>query len=356
MTKALTLTTGSSVTAIALLVAAAFALPGPAAAQPESLPVDLPDGPAAPGFDIDRFSNVGNGWFDTFYVERTEPLTDALEEGASGVTRVCSSSRRRPARSRSCRTRWHFTTSPKVVRVARTGWPRFEWCATAEPGLVPTIDGAIHHFGTWGSTMGCSCCRTSRVRPSGITLPAKRSTVRMSPVAGAAGEHAATKCRRGPVDGPVHAGGHLRSTVFVAGQSSVRRVRARLARTWWRAMHRTTRTPGCCPRSPRPWVRKTRGWNGWTMGLGVVTADTSRFYPMASIEEEGALVDEIDGRQILVFVDPTTFTPAALYVERPARRSRSGTFVSTPARSCGGASSWMPTARSSCSAAGTDLP
>ena len=52
-----------------------------------------------------------------------------------------------------------------------------------------------------------------------------------------------------------------------------------------------------------------------TMGLGVVTADTSRFYPMASIEEEGALVDEIDGRQILVFVDPTTFTPAALYVD-----------------------------------------
>ena len=89
MTKALTLTTGSSVTAIALLVAAAFALPGPAAAQPESLPVDLPDGPAAPGFDIDRFSNVGNGWFDTFYVERTEPLTDALEEGRVGSdTRV----------------------------------------------------------------------------------------------------------------------------------------------------------------------------------------------------------------------------------------------------------------------------
>ena len=52
-----------------------------------------------------------------------------------------------------------------------------------------------------------------------------------------------------------------------------------------------------------------------TMGLGIVTADTGLFYPMALIEEQGALVDEIDGRQILVFVDPTTFTPAALYVD-----------------------------------------
>jgi hypothetical protein len=51
-------------------------------AQPrENLPVDLPDGPAAPGFDIERFSNAGNGWFETFYVEATEPLQTALNDG-----------------------------------------------------------------------------------------------------------------------------------------------------------------------------------------------------------------------------------------------------------------------------------
>lgn len=51
-------------------------------AQPgENLPVDLPDGPAAPGFDIDRFSNAGNGWFETFYVEQTAPLRQALDAG-----------------------------------------------------------------------------------------------------------------------------------------------------------------------------------------------------------------------------------------------------------------------------------
>jgi hypothetical protein len=47
----------------------------------ESLPVDLPDGPAIAGFDIDRFSNLGNGWFETYYVDETQPLQQALEQG-----------------------------------------------------------------------------------------------------------------------------------------------------------------------------------------------------------------------------------------------------------------------------------
>ncbi len=51
-------------------------------AQPrESLPVDLPNGPAKPGFDIERFSNAGNGWFETFYVDETAALSEALEHG-----------------------------------------------------------------------------------------------------------------------------------------------------------------------------------------------------------------------------------------------------------------------------------
>lgn len=54
----------------------------PAAAQErESAPLDLPKGPAKPGFDITRFSNAGNGWFETFYVKKTESLRDALKAG-----------------------------------------------------------------------------------------------------------------------------------------------------------------------------------------------------------------------------------------------------------------------------------
>jgi hypothetical protein len=82
---------GQRVKATPLLTAVAgVALAGAALAQqPESLPVDLPDGPAGPGFDIERFSNAGNGWFETFYVDETQALRQALDDGAlSGDTRM----------------------------------------------------------------------------------------------------------------------------------------------------------------------------------------------------------------------------------------------------------------------------
>ncbi|MBI4520917.1 MAG: hypothetical protein HY701_08765 [Gemmatimonadetes bacterium] len=68
----------------AILVTVVLAVPAVASAQGgfrESLPVDLPNGPAKEGFDIERFSNAGNGWFDTFHVETTEPLRQALDAG-----------------------------------------------------------------------------------------------------------------------------------------------------------------------------------------------------------------------------------------------------------------------------------
>ena len=71
-----------------MVVAAAVVSPSVATAQPGSLPVDLPDGPAD-GFDLTRFSTVGNGVFETFHVERTEPLAIALQDGrVTGDTRV----------------------------------------------------------------------------------------------------------------------------------------------------------------------------------------------------------------------------------------------------------------------------
>jgi hypothetical protein len=63
------------------IVLAGAALAGAAFGQIRSNPVDLPNGPAAPGFDLKRFSNAGNGAFETFYVEKMEPLKDVLDQG-----------------------------------------------------------------------------------------------------------------------------------------------------------------------------------------------------------------------------------------------------------------------------------
>ena len=79
-------------TTLSLVVVAALAgalVPSTALAPPESLPVNLPDGPAKDRFDIERISNMGNGFFETFYVERTESLQDVLQQGrVAADTRV----------------------------------------------------------------------------------------------------------------------------------------------------------------------------------------------------------------------------------------------------------------------------
>jgi hypothetical protein len=69
---------GAAMAAAALLSVAVVAAQGP---NRPNAPVDLSSGPAKPGFDISRFSNAGNGWFETFHVKQTEPLRDALKAG-----------------------------------------------------------------------------------------------------------------------------------------------------------------------------------------------------------------------------------------------------------------------------------
>lgn len=57
------------------------------------------------------------------------------------------------------------------------------------------------------------------------------------------------------------------------------------------------------------------------MGLGVWTSGTRRYYPMELIRQRGeALIDEIGGRKVLVYVDPETFAPAALFVNSATAR------------------------------------
>ncbi len=52
------------------------------------------------------------------------------------------------------------------------------------------------------------------------------------------------------------------------------------------------------------------------MGLGIWTGTKRRYYPLERIRERGqAFIDQLDGRKILVFIDPETNTPSALFVD-----------------------------------------
>jgi len=50
------------------------------------------------------------------------------------------------------------------------------------------------------------------------------------------------------------------------------------------------------------------------LGLGVWNGDTSRYYPVERIREhDEALIDDLDGRTLVVYLDPATNTPAAVF-------------------------------------------
>lgn len=52
------------------------------------------------------------------------------------------------------------------------------------------------------------------------------------------------------------------------------------------------------------------------MGLGVWTGTSRRYYPMDRIRERGeAFIDQIDGRNALIYIEPETATPAAVFVD-----------------------------------------
>lgn len=51
------------------------------------------------------------------------------------------------------------------------------------------------------------------------------------------------------------------------------------------------------------------------MGLGIWTANARRYYPVERIRERGrAFIDQVDGRKVLIYIEPESNTPAALFV------------------------------------------
>jgi hypothetical protein len=57
------------------------------------------------------------------------------------------------------------------------------------------------------------------------------------------------------------------------------------------------------------------------IGLGVWTGSTRRYYPMELLRQRGPFIDQLEGRSLLVYVEPETSTPAAMFV-----RSKSATM------------------------------
>lgn len=51
------------------------------------------------------------------------------------------------------------------------------------------------------------------------------------------------------------------------------------------------------------------------MGLGIWTDETRRYYPMETIRERGAIIDRLEGRDILIYIEARSATPTAIFVD-----------------------------------------
>ncbi len=170
--------------------------------------------------------------------------------------------------------------------------------------LSPVVNGRIHHFGARGLY-------------NGLFLLGDRES-------GSYWDHITGKCVYGPLKsyqleifpllhmGIAQAlGGHPEAQIAISEQSFVQRFMAFF-------MDRGRKSKrGFLP----PGFKKTMGERDprrppMDMGLGVWSNTTYRYYPLEGLRGRGgAVIDELGGQKLLVYVDPRSGIPTARYTD-----------------------------------------
>lgn len=178
--------------------------------------------------------------------------------------------------------------------------------------LAPAINGTMHHFNYVGLYDGLAVIQDSETK----TL----------------WNHITGEALYGPLVGRTlgNMSNLLQMTVSQALEMDPATQVAISDRTYFAGGRELGTAPGL---SPRPWApdnpnaqlgpnfvrslgeedtRRPR----MDLGLGIWTAKTRRYYPTARIRENGdALIDEVDGRKVLIYIDTETSIPAALFAD-----------------------------------------
>lgn len=177
--------------------------------------------------------------------------------------------------------------------------------------LSPLVDGDVHHFANRGLY-------------NGLFLMADRET-------GSYWDHITGECVHGPLKGyqlehlpypllEMTAEQALEAHPHAGAAISKPPLRYRIMSKFMDFFNR--RGPSFLP----PRFRGTMGEEDprrprMDMGLGVWTDDVQRYYPKERLEkEDNAVLDELDGRRILVYVDPASKVPAAIYTDATGYR------------------------------------
>ena len=170
--------------------------------------------------------------------------------------------------------------------------------------LIPTIDGQLHHFEYVGLYNGLALVRDVETNSYW--------------------SHYTGECIHGQYQGSqldvVATVQHMTAAQALAHYPHAEIALAKqgfFARFFSRLMQMTTLTPkGSIP----PHFYKTMGdaddrRQRMDLGLGVWTETLARYYPLETIKVENAIIDELDGQGLVVYIDPASQTPTAIYAE-----------------------------------------
>jgi hypothetical protein len=180
--------------------------------------------------------------------------------------------------------------------------------------LVPIIDGQLHHFNYVGVYDGLAVVqdKESKTLWNHVTGEAMygpmvgRTLTHASNLLHMNVKQALTVDPNMPIaisDRQYFVGDKLFGTApgFLGGRGAER---------WAPENQKAQIVPSFVPTLGREDARRPR----MDIGLGVWTATTRRYYPMELLRQRGAFIDQIDGRSVLIYIQPETATPAAMFV------------------------------------------
>ena len=181
--------------------------------------------------------------------------------------------------------------------------------------LVPVVDGQLHHFNYVGIYEGLAVIqdRESKTLWNHVTGDAM-----YGPLVGRTLKHASNLLHMN-VKQALSADPNMRIAIsdreYFVGEKHFGTapgfLGGRGAERWAPGNPNAQIVPAFVPTLGREDARRPR----MDIGLGVWTSSTRRYYPMELLRRRGgAFVDRIDGRGVLVYVEPETATPAAMFV------------------------------------------
>jgi hypothetical protein len=303
----------------AVLALCALAATPVRGAGPSSGPLVLPPGPAKPGFDISRFNPTAFGLFETFQVADTRPLRDALRSGVVAentdllVTEVGGGAVALLVEQMA----YHHLAQG---RTAGTDW-LVTFCVVCNTAtrLSPVVAGRTARFATAGVYDGMMVMQDANTGTlwnhiTGEALFGPHVGTSLGPVANVLQMTVRQALAKDPASRIA-----ISDRMYVAGgrRYGTSPGISLLGRTHGRPEQRTALSDIFAASIGAEDTRRPR----MDLGLGVWTGTAARYYPRELLRlKGGALIDRFGGRQLLVYVDPDTSTPAAMFVDSARAR------------------------------------